>query len=297
LVQYWKHSAGLVAVNVFNGILFGATIESCWLRALLSVFGIVLGGFWACINFPPVKRAYLESTQVAFNLDLTEQWMLVISSAIANVLLGISLAGVWVLCFENYVVRPCLSSLESFASFVLGILLLASSLKVYPKALAAESSLLLECDHILREAGFRSASKGKVYEMTCPKCRQPYFAPHPLFTRGMCKQCYAQDRFVADWWLGASAFGILLWQVGLRQLAMHLVIDPSLKWALWAALSVLSGFIWLPLVRGHWHVPFYWRHFTSRTVADASPVPPPRLLVDAEGHLSINRGDSSEADH
>lgn len=36
LAQYWRHSGGLITVSAFNGVMFYVTLDSCWLRTLLS---------------------------------------------------------------------------------------------------------------------------------------------------------------------------------------------------------------------------------------------------------------------
>jgi hypothetical protein len=83
----------------------------------------------------------------------------------------------------------------------------------------------------------------------------------------------------------------LVWQIGLRQLAAHLVHDPVLKGILWAVLFFASGLLWLPLLRQHWRGVFAWPHIRSNDSGlNANAVPAPRLLVDSSGIKIRNLG-------
>jgi hypothetical protein len=61
---------------------------------------------------------------------------------------------------------------------------------------------------------------------------------------GLCKQCYGNARFVAEWWIGVAGFGMFIWSLSLRELAIHLVPTAELKWAAWLALFFVSGVLW-----------------------------------------------------
>jgi hypothetical protein len=283
VTRHCKHSLALLAVHALNAILFYATFDSYWLRAPLAILGLSIGILWACVNSCPHRFHYPESCEIAFGLGLSAQWLTAVFLATANFMLGICLASAWGVCIAKYVIGTCLSSAESFASFLITSTLFAGSIRIYPKAFSAECSLLLECDHVLRTAGLRSKSKGKVYEITCSNCGEFYYTPEPLFTRGLCKQCYAHDRFEADCWVGAAAFSMLIWSVGLRQLAFHLVHDQWLKWVLWAGLFYLSGLLWWPSVQGRWHVLFYWPRLLRSSNRLPKSVPAPKLIADSDG--------------
>ena len=221
--------------------------------------------------------------KIADELGLQWRWLRVVFSVTVNVFLGGTLAIIWLACIQKYVVARSLSSWEALASFALGVLLFGSLIRIYQRAFKAESSLLLECDHLLREVGLRSRSKGRVYEIVCSECRQHYYTPEPLFTRGMCKQCYGHRRFLAEWWLGVSAFGILVWQFGLRDLTIQVVQETWLRWIVWSALFIVSSALWWPLVSGRWSVLFFWpKNRLSDSNSVLGPVPPPRLIVGSE---------------
>jgi hypothetical protein len=284
LSQYWKYALALLAINALNGFLFYVTLDSPWSRTFLSILGLSVGSFWACLNCPPRRYSYIDAINISFELGLASEWLLAAFSITSNLALGGILAMVWLFCIYKYVITTCLTSFESFASFTIGILLFAIWARIYPKAVSAECFLLFECDHVLREAGLRSKSKGKLYEITCAHCRDPYYTPEPLFTRGLCKQCYGKERFVVQWWVGKAALSIFVWQIGLRQLATHLVHDRVLRLIVWGILFFASSILWLPIVRRHWLGVFYW---PSRRLNDpqtnVEAVPAPRLLVNSDG--------------
>jgi uncharacterized protein (DUF983 family) len=167
-------------------------------------------------------------------------------SAGVSFALGIGVAGAWCYVIGKYVATASLISVASFATFALGLLLFACTWPIYRKALEAESSLLLECDHILRRA--KLTAKERVHEIICPQCGEPYYAYAPGLTRDMCGQCYNHDRFVAEWWMSIFAFGILVSSLALRQLAYHLAGPEWMKVALWIIFSVISALFWWPLV-------------------------------------------------
>jgi hypothetical protein len=245
------------------------------------MLGLAIATFWLCINRPPWRYSYVKALEIANDLDLFREWTQVLLAATASVFVSLVLAFVWLSCICKYIIASCLSSTECFASFATGVLLFAIVSRIYRKAWAAECSLLLECDHVLRWAGLKLESKGKVYEIVFEQCRQFYYTPEPLFTRGLCKQCYGVERFTAQWWTGAAAFSILIWQVALRHVATHLVRNPWASWSLWAALFLISGVVWYPLVRGRWHVLFYWPRGNFRSSDHGTKdVPPPRLIAD-----------------
>jgi hypothetical protein len=280
--EHWKHVLGFVAVNCFNGVLFIVTWQSYWQRTTLSMLGLAIAIFWFCVNRPPPKHAYVEAQEIVFGLGLFREWMLLVLAIVASLFVSLGSASIWLYCICKYLVPSSISSIKYFSIFVVGVASFGLVSRVYRRAWAAECSLLLECDHVLRSVWLEPKSKGKVYEITCKQCRSFYYTPEPLFTRGLCKQCYGVERFIAHWWMGAAAFSILVWQIALRQLAIHLVSGSLARWALWASLFLISGVVWYPLVRGRWHVLFYWpRHRVESADSDSTDVPPPRLIADS----------------
>ena len=143
VIKHWKHAWGLLTVSAFTCVMFFA-IHSYWLRVLLSVYGLTLGVFWGCLNFPPRDFTYDESTKFAESLGLWLSWWWVLLSTILNTEGGFLIAIWWCFCISKYLVSTCFSSLESIASMSGGILMLTCSVRVHRKALAAESSLLRE---------------------------------------------------------------------------------------------------------------------------------------------------------
>jgi uncharacterized protein (DUF983 family) len=246
IAALWRHALGILALSGFDAILFYIEDHSYWLRVLLSLFGLSASVLWASINFPPRNFRYEEGGRIAVENRMIRPWFEALVSACLNFAVGIGLAGAWCYVIGKYVATAALTSVASFVTFGLGLLLFACTLPIYRKALEAECSLLLECDHILRRA--KLTAKERVHEIICPQCGEPYYAYEPGLTRDMCGQCYSHDRFVAEWWMSIFAFGILVSSMALRQLAYHLVEPAWMKLALWIIFSVISTLFWWPLV-------------------------------------------------
>lgn len=230
----------------FDAVLFYVESDSYWLRVLLSLFGLAASVFWACLNFPPQNFHYEEGSRIAVDNGMFGPWLGAIMSVGLNFSAGVALAVAWCYVIGKYVAVASLTSFSSFATFVLGLLLVGCTWRIYPKALEAECSLLLECDHILRTAAL--TAKERVQGIICPQCGEPYYIFEPGLTRGMCGQCYRRDRFVAEWWMGMFALGILVSCLALRQVAYHLVRATWMKVGLWIILSIVSVLFWWPLV-------------------------------------------------
>jgi hypothetical protein len=246
--EHWKNALGLLALSGFDGVLFYTERDTYWLQVLLALFGLTASLLWACLNFPPRNFRYEEGSRIAVEHDMMAPWLGAILAVTLNLALALTLAGAWCYVIARYVAPVSVTSFASFGIFVLALTLFACTWRIYPKAMEAECSVMLECDHLLRETAL--SSKEHVQHITCPQCGEPYHIFEPGRTRGFCGQCYSHDRFVAQWWTAMFAFGILLSSFALRQLAYHLVQDTRLKVALWIILSVVSAKFWWPLV--HW---------------------------------------------
>jgi hypothetical protein len=246
--EHWKNALGLLALSFFDGILCYTERDAYWLQVVLALFGLTASLLWACLNFPPRNFRYEEGSRIAVEHEMMRPWLYAILAVTLNLALALTLAGAWCYIIARYVAPVSVTSLASFGTFMLGLALFACTWRIYPKAMEAECSVMLECDHLLREAGLNS--KEHVQQITCPQCGEPYYIFEPGRTRGFCGQCYSHDRFVAQWWTAIFAFGILLSSAALRQLAYHLVDDTRLRVALWFALFLISSKLWWPLV--HW---------------------------------------------
>lgn len=290
----WRQLIGFVSVSTFNLTLLFSSHISLWSRMSLCDFGLVISILWTCSNWPstPFFKRYADSGYVTRGADKAAEffphWLRLFLYVLLSLTLGLSFSLVSVFCFIWFVMLHCFDSIQSALWCGLALVLLASTWKIYPRALASESSAFLECDHILRNVDSQSQSKGKVYKIVCLNCHGPYYTPEPLFTRGMCKECYGVQRFRADWWAGICVVGVFVWSLALRDLTESLVSELWQKILIWIALYLLSGVLWSPLMKGRWYMliaiffPSAWPRLDESKWIDKS-VPPPHLIEDANG--------------
>jgi hypothetical protein len=291
----WRQLIGFSFVSTFNIILLFSGHISLWSSMSLCDFGLVMSFLWTFSNWPsmPFLNRYANSSYATRGADMAVEFLphrgRLFLYVLVSMILGMFFALLSMFCFIWFVMFHCFDSIQSFLSFGLALVLLAATWKIYPMALASESSAFLECDHILRLVGIQSQSKGKVYEIVCLKCHRPYYTPEPLFTQGMCKECYGVQRFKANWWAGICVVGIFVWSLALRDLTESLVSELWQKILIWIALYFLSGILWFPLMKGRWYMlitvffPSAWPKLDESKWIDMSvpPPAPPRLITDA----------------
>lgn len=193
VTEHWKNAVGLLALSALVAILFYTERETYWIQVVLALFGLFVGLLWGCLNFPPRHFRYEEGSRIAVEQDMMRPWLGAIIAVMGNLALAMMLTAAWSYVIVVYLAPLVITSFASFGVFMLGLALLACTWRIYPKAMAAECRVMLECDHLLREAALNS--KERVQRIDCPQCGEPYYIFEPGRTRGFCGQCYSHDRF------------------------------------------------------------------------------------------------------
>jgi hypothetical protein len=166
VAEHWKNAVGLLALNVFAGILFYTERDTYWVQVTLAMFGLFASVLWACINIPPRNFPCEDGSKIAVEQHMMRPWFMAVLALTANLALALMLMFGWVYVIVVYLAPVAISSLTSFGIFVLGLGLLACTWRIYPKATRTECSIMLECDHLLREAALNS--KEGVQRIDCP---------------------------------------------------------------------------------------------------------------------------------
>ena len=193
---HWKNAVGLLALSAFAGILFYTERGTYWVQVALALFGLFAALLWGCLNFPPRNFSYEEGSRIAVEQEMMRPWLGAIIAVTANLAIAMTLIAAWGYVIVVDLAPVAITSLAAFGVFVLGLALLACTWRIYPLAMAAECSVMLECDHLLRDAALNS--RERVQRIDCPQCGEPYYIFEPGRTRGFCGQCYGHDRFVGQ---------------------------------------------------------------------------------------------------
>jgi len=252
-----KHSAGLILVNILNGVIFFTSDDFAWVRPLLAAFGVMLGIFWSCINWPPRGTVYDDASLLLSENQLHTEWGLVILSHILNMVLGVLMAAAWCWIFISYVFPYSISSARSMCCTFVGLLLIVAFLPICRKAFEADSIFMLECDEALRP--LYSEQQKTAFTIVCNRCGEKYHTTGSNPPKNLCKQCYLVDRYLAESWLGVFTLGLLIWSIALRQIAFNLISDVLWRYTVWGGLFLLSSLCWWPLVR--WNRLAFWGAF------------------------------------